>query len=45
MAYAYLPIEHAALGARVDVNLFGAWQAGQVTDVRTLVPRELADRS
>jgi glycine cleavage system aminomethyltransferase T/glycine/D-amino acid oxidase-like deaminating enzyme len=39
IAYAYLPIEHAVLGTRVDVNLFGAWQPGQVTDVRTLVPR------
>jgi 4-methylaminobutanoate oxidase (formaldehyde-forming) len=39
IAYAYLPIEHSSVGARVDVNLFGGWQPGEVVDVRTLVPR------
>jgi 4-methylaminobutanoate oxidase (formaldehyde-forming) len=39
IAYGYLPAAHASVGTRVEVNLFGVWESGQVTDVRTLVPR------
>jgi glycine cleavage system aminomethyltransferase T/glycine/D-amino acid oxidase-like deaminating enzyme len=39
IAYAYLPIEHAGVGARVDVNLFGSWQPATVVDARTLLLR------
>jgi 4-methylaminobutanoate oxidase (formaldehyde-forming) len=39
IAYAYLPVEHADVGARVEVNLFGAWQPAEVRDVRTLLAR------
>jgi 4-methylaminobutanoate oxidase (formaldehyde-forming) len=30
IAYAYLPIDHAAIGTRVAVDLFGTWMGGEV---------------
>jgi 4-methylaminobutanoate oxidase (formaldehyde-forming) len=30
IAYCYLPVEHAAPGTAVDVDLFGTWVAGEV---------------
>ena len=31
IAYAYLPAAHAALGTRVEVDVFGTWVGGIVT--------------
>jgi 4-methylaminobutanoate oxidase (formaldehyde-forming) len=31
IAYAYLPTVHAALGTRVEVDVFGTWVGGVVT--------------
>ncbi len=30
IAYAYLPVEHAGVGTRVEIDLFGTWVGGQV---------------
>jgi 4-methylaminobutanoate oxidase (formaldehyde-forming) len=30
IAYAYLPASHAAVGGRVEVNLFGQWVGGEI---------------
>lgn len=36
IAYAYLPVEHSSVGTPIEVDLFGAWTPGHVTDVRDL---------
>ena len=39
IAYAYLPVEHAATGTTVEVDLFGQWIPATVTDAPLFDPK------